>query len=91
MTNANYKTINSTKTMNFANTKAATRSYKVSARKDNKVMVDIKVRGKVVGTIVCTNENGSLLHNSTATFTNALKPIDIAESLMLAKRALKLA
>ena len=81
----------STKTMNFANMKAATRSYKaVSGYRPGAAIVECKVRGKVVGNIIAANDNGRFLHISTAHFLNGFTPLDIQECVAVAKKALKI-
>ena len=82
----------STKNMNFSNMKAATRSYKtVKGTKPGAVIVECKVRGKVVGNIVTCIDNGQFLHLSTAHFLNGFTPVDIQECVAVAKRAMKIA
>lgn len=82
----------STKVMNFANAKAATRTYKaVKGLKPGVTIVECKVRGKVVGNIVACNENGRFDHISTAHFSGGkFTPVDIQECVAIAKRALKI-
>jgi len=79
----------STKNMNFANTKTASRSYKMIGRTDRGCSVDVKVGGRVKGTISFSVKFSKLI--PTGSTVNGITPLDVTEATMIAKKALKIA
>lgn len=78
----------STKTMNFANMKNATRSYKVSARTETSCQVDIKINGRVKGSVNFSIKFGKFIQTGR-TNIGVFTPVDITEATLVAKRALR--
>ena len=79
----------STKVMNFANTKNATRTYKMTTRTETGCAIDVKVGGRVKGTISFSVKFGKLIQ--TGSTVNSISPMDVKECTMIAKKALKMA
>ena len=79
----------STKVMNFANSKSATRTYKMVTRTETACAVDIKVGGRVKGTISFAVKFGKLIQTGS-TVAN-ISPMDVKECTAIAKKVFKFA
>jgi len=82
----------STKNMNFSNTKAATRTYKMdnsalfAGRKD-RCAVSVKVKGREVGMVSFSVTGSQLVKLATA---GKVTPMDLTEATAVAKRFFKI-
>lgn len=77
----------STKVMNFANSKSATRTYKMTARTSNSCSVAVKVNGREKTLVTFVVREGKLSQTST---NPNITPIDLNEVTSIAKKALKI-
>ncbi len=79
----------STKVMNFSNMKAATRTYKMTARTETTCQVVIKVAGREKCMISFAKRDGQLVQTFPSKNT-LINPVDMREVTAIAKKALKI-
>lgn len=93
MTQYNMKGLGSTKNTLGMNKMNMTRTYKLGMKNEARTMcnIDVKAGGRVIGSVLCILDNGTVSVLSTTSMGNGLKPIDTNEAKLMAGRFFKIA